>query len=163
MAIKVGSNIPDISIAIMSVDGPERISTHTLFANKRAILFAVPAAFSPTCTAKHVPGFQLLLPKFKENSIDLVACLAVNDVFVMKAWSNSLSIGNQMLMLSDGNADFVKGMGLDKDSSTLCMGIRSHRFSMLIDNLKVEIINIDESGKLKVSSAEAMLDNITVG
>jgi len=156
----VGTTIPDVQLGIMSNDGPEYISSLTLFKDKRTALFAVPGAFTPTCSAKHLPGFIEKRSDLKSLSIDQIACVSVNDVFVQKAWANHLSVGNQILMLSDGNADFVKALNLSIDSSAFGMGIRSQRFSMIIDDLIITECFVDKPGEFKISSAEYLVEHL---
>ena len=158
--ITVGSKLPDLPLGIMSSDGPESVSSHDLFRNKKVALFAVAGAFTPSCSAKHLPGIEARSTDLSINGFDLLACLSVNDVFVMKAWANHLGIGKSILMLSDGNAAFVKALGLQLDSSVYGMGIRSQRFSMVIDNLSVVSVFVDEPGQCKIATADYLLENL---
>jgi glutaredoxin/glutathione-dependent peroxiredoxin len=158
--INVGTKLPDLPLGIMSSDGPESVSTHELFRNKKVALFAVPGAFTPSCSAKHLPGIEARSNDLTIRGFDLLACVSVNDVFVMKAWANHLGIGKYILMLSDGNADFVKAIGLESDSTAFGMGIRSQRFSMTIDNLTVTSVFVDEPGQCKIATADYLLENL---
>ncbi len=160
MSNLIGTSIPDAQLGIMSNDGPEYVSSTTLFKNKKTALFAVPGAFTPTCSAKHLPGFIEKRSDLITLGIDQIACISVNDVFVQKAWANHLSVGNQILMLSDGNADFVKALNLSIDSSAFGMGIRSQRFSMIIDDLIITECFLDNPGEFKLSSADHLVEHL---
>jgi len=155
MTIKVGNKIPSINLHT-PVDGkPQAIGTDAVFAHKKVVLFAVPGAFTPTCSVAHLPGFVVHYDAIKAKGVDTVACLAVNDAFVMDAWAKSQN-AEHILMLADGNATFTKACGLALDASAHGMGERSKRFAMVIDNGVVSHIAIDEKG-LEATSAEAIL------
>lgn len=157
MKIKVGDLIPDVIIKIMGGEGPENISTMDLFGNKKSILFAVPGAFTPGCSLSHLPGYVVNADKIKEKNVDTIACISVNDAFVMNAWGEAQNAG-EILMLADGNAEFTKKVGLTLDGSDFGMGIRSQRYAMIIENGSVSTLLVEEGGGIKVSSAESILN-----
>ena len=157
MKIKVGDLIPDVTIKVMGEEGPENISTMDLFRNKKSILFAVPGAFTPGCSLSHFPGYVVNADKIKEKNVDTIACISVNDAFVMNAWGEAQNAG-EILMLADGNAEFTKKIGLTLDGSDFGMGIRSQRYAMIIENGSVSILLVEEGGGIKVSSAESILN-----
>ena len=158
MAIKVGDKVPPGRLTVMKKDGPGALSTDELFKDKKVVLFSVPGAFTPTCTKEHLPGFVKQAQALKEKGIDTIACMAVNDVFVMDAWGKSVGAGDKVLMLADGNAEFTKALGLTLDASGFGMGTRGQRFSMLVDNGTVKQLNVEEAaGQCKTSSAETLL------
>jgi peroxiredoxin len=158
MTIKVGDEVPVGMFTIMGDDGPTGISTADIFNNKKVVLFAVPGAFTPTCALAHLPGFVIHADEIKAKGIDTIACMAVNDVFVVDAWAKA-SNAQELLMLSDGNADFAKAMGLVLDGTSFGMGMRSKRFAMMVDNGTVTLLNVDEEG-LEGSSVEAILEKL---
>ncbi len=155
MTIQVGDKIPQATLKTMSSDGPQNITTDDIFAGKKVVLFAVPGAFTPTCTAAHLPGFVVNSDNIKAKGVDTIACMAVNDAFVMDAWGKSQNAEN-LLMLADGNGDFTRALGLELDASGHGMGRRSKRFAMIVNDGVVEQVNVDEKG-LEVSSAESIL------
>jgi peroxiredoxin len=157
MAIAVGEKIPSAKLKTMTAEGPKDISTDDIFNGKRVVLFAVPGAFTPTCSAKHLPGFVEKAADIKGKGIDTIACLAVNDAFVMGAWGKAQNTGEKVLMLADGAAAFTKQLGLDLDLTGPGMGVRSKRYAMLVDNGVVKALNVEAPGAFEVSSAEAML------
>ena len=158
MTIKVGDKIPAVTVKQPDAGGPKDVSTADLFRGKKAVLFAVPGAFTPTCSAKHVPSFLSNLDALKRKGVDLVACIAVNDAFVMGAWAKDQGAGDKIVFLADGSADFTRAVGLDLDASGLGLGIRSHRYAMLIEDGVVKALNVEPNpGALDVSSAEAIL------
>lgn len=154
--IKVGEKIPEATFMTPGPDGPQQKTTSEVFAGKTVALFAVPGAFTPTCSAKHLPSFKDHAGDLKAKGVNTIACLSVNDAFVMKAWAKDQDAGD-MLMLADGSGDFVKAVGLDADFSKFGMGLRSQRFSMLVKDGVVASLNVEEGGEYKVSSAEYML------
>ena len=156
--IRVGDNIPNVKLFRMSEKGPEAIVASDWFSGKHVVLFAVPGAFTPTCSAKHLPGYLEQSEKFKSKGIDSIACLSVNDVYVMNAWSIDQGVGNQVEMLADGAGLFTKAAGLVLDLSKVGYGIRSIRYAMIVKDGKVKHLNVEESGKFEVSSAQTMLD-----
>lgn len=159
MTIKVGDTIPTGSFGIMTKDGPGAMTTKDLFSGKKVALFSVPGAFTPTCSMDHLPGFKNKSSSLKAKGIDTIACMAVNDVFVMDSWGKDRGVGDEMLMLADGNGDYAKALGLELDLSAHGLGMRGQRFSMVINDGVVEQLNIDPEG-FKVSSAECMLNQL---
>jgi peroxiredoxin len=160
MSIAVGSKMPAGEFGVMGADGPEKITTDQLFSGKKVVLFSVPGAFTPTCSAKHLPGFVDHAGALKAKGVDTIACLAVNDVFVMSAWGKAANVGDKVVMLADGNATYAKALGLELDASGFGMGTRSKRFSMVIDNGIVKQLNIEPPGAFGVSSAETALGQL---
>jgi peroxiredoxin len=157
MTIAVGDKIPSAKLKTMTAEGPKDISTDEIFNGKKVVLFAVPGAFTPTCSAKHLPGFVEKAADIKGKGIDTIACLAVNDAFVMGAWGKAQNTGDKVLMLADGAAAFTKQLGLDLDLTGPGMGVRSKRYAMLVDNGTVKALNVEAPGAFEVSSAEAIL------
>jgi len=157
MTIKVGDKIPSVSIKTMDKDGMQTLSTDDIFKGKKVVLFALPGAFTPTCSAKHLPGFVNNAAAIKGKGVDTIACLSVNDAFVMDAWGKSQNAGENVLMLADGNADFSKAVGLTMDGTGYGMGIRASRYAMVVDNGVVKALNVEAPGAFEVSSAEAIM------
>ena len=157
MTIKVGDKLPEATFMTKGPDGPTPITTAELFAGKRVALFAVPGAYTPTCSARHLPGFKDKASELKAKGVDAIACVSVNDVFVMAAWGESQNVGDDVIMLADGNGDFTKAVGLELDASKFGMGSRSQRYSMVVNDGVVETLNVEEGGDFKVSSADYML------
>ncbi|MEJ0063165.1 MAG: peroxiredoxin [Alphaproteobacteria bacterium] len=155
MTIKTGDKIPSVMLKNLTADGMQDLSTSEFFADKNVVLFAVPGAFTPTCSAKHLPGYVQNLAAFKAQGIE-VACMAVNDPFVMHAWADS-GKATGIAMLSDGNAAFTKALGLELDASGYGMGTRCQRFALYAENGVVKHVAVEAPGKFEVSSAEAML------
>ena len=160
MSISVGDRLPDAKFGIMTADGPSQISTADAFAGKTVALFAVPGAYTPTCSAKHLPGFVQKADDLKAKGVDAIACTSVNDVFVMGAWGKDQSAGEDVLMLADGNAYFAKAVRLTVDGSGFGMGTRSQRYSMLVEDGVVKQLNVEQPGDFKVSTAEHMLSQL---
>ena len=157
MTIKVGDKLPAATFSAGTPEGPRPMSTDDVFAGKKVALFAVPGAFTPTCSAKHLPGFKEHVADFKAKGVDTIACVSVNDAFVMKAWGESQSVGDDILMLGDGNGDFTKAIGLEMDGSKFGMGQRSQRYSMIVEDGVVKELNVEAPGEFKVSAADYML------
>ena len=157
MTIKVGDKLPAATFSAGTPEGPRPMSTDDIFAGKKVALFAVPGAFTPTCSAKHLPGFKEHVADFKAKGVDAIACVSVNDAFVMKAWGESQSVGDDILMLGDGNGDFTKAIGLEMDGSKFGMGQRSQRYSMIVEDGVVKELNVEAPGDFKVSAADYML------
>jgi len=158
MTIKVGDALPKANFMTMGEDGPAPKSTDDLFSGKRVALFAVPGAFTPTCSAQHLPSFVEKAGELKSCGIDNIACVSVNDVFVMGAWGEQQEVGQNVDMLADGNGDFTKDIGLELDGTGFGMGQRSQRYSMVVKDGKVEHLFVEGPGEYKVSSAEHMLE-----
>jgi len=157
MTIQAGDTIPNVNLATMTTDGPSGISTDDIFKGKKVILFGLPGAFTPTCSAQHLPGYIKLADKFKAKGIDTIACLSVNDPFVMGAWGKDQNVGDDVLLLADGSAEFTKAAGLEFDLSAKGLGLRCQRFAMIVNDGKVEKAAIEDAGTFEVSGAEAML------
>lgn len=160
MSIKVGDKIPQATFMVFTVDGPKPLSSADLTAGKTVALFALPGAFTPTCSAKHLPGFKAHEADLKAKGVDTIACLSVNDVFVMNAWGKAQEVGDSVLMLADGNGDFTRAVGLDFDAGKFGMGQRSQRYSMLIKDGTVSLLNVEQPGAFEVSSAEYLLGQL---
>lgn len=158
MSIQVGDVLPaDILLYRMAESGPISESTQSLFRDQRVVLFAVPGAFTPTCSQAHLPGFVVAADQLRALGVDRIICLSVNDAFVMHAWGQQHN-AEAIDMMADGNADFVKALGLDMDASGRGMGIRSRRFALIADNAKVSWVGIEEPGQFEKSSADAVLE-----
>ena len=157
MTIKVGDKIPEATLVRATEAGPSPISTAELFGGRTVALFSVPGAFTPTCSAKHLPGFVSNADTIKAHGVDEIVCLSVNDAFVMGAWARDQKCAGKVRMMADGSADFTRKLGLELDLTARGMGVRMQRFSMLLDNGTVKQLNIEAPGKFEVSSAEAML------
>jgi peroxiredoxin len=160
MTTKVGDRVPTATLKRMTKEGPANITTDEVFKGKTVVLFSVPGAFTPTCHAKHLPGFVQNLDKLKAKGIDTVACLAVNDVFVMDAWGKASGVGEKILMLADGNADFTRKLGLELDASGFGMGTRGKRFAMVVKDGVVTALNVENAGEFRVSTAEYVLGQL---
>ena len=159
MAVNVGDKLPQATFTTMGPDGPKPVTTDDVFAGKTVALFAVPGAFTPTCSQRHLPGFKDHAADLKAKGVDTIACVSVNDVFVMNAWGKDQGVGDSILMLADGNGEFTKAVGLELDGSRFGMGARSQRYSMLVKNGVVSQLNI-EQGEFKVSAADYMLEHL---
>jgi peroxiredoxin len=160
MPINVGDKIPSVKLKTMTKDGPKDITTDELFGGKKVALFALPGAFTPTCSAKHLPGFVQNAAALKGKGVGTIACLSVNDAFVMDAWGKSQNVGENVVMLADGSADLTKALGLELDLTANGMGVRSKRYSMIVDNGVVKQLNVEKPGAFEVSNAETMLKQL---
>lgn len=160
MTIKVGEKVPAAVLRHMTDSGPAEISSEELFDGKKVVLFALPGAFTPTCSAKHLPGFIENADKLKAKGVDTIACLSVNDAFVMGAWGKDQNAGDKVLMLADGNAEFSDALGLSFDASRIGFGKRAQRFAMVVDDGTVTKLAVEEPGAFEVSSAEAILEDL---
>jgi peroxiredoxin len=159
MTIKAGDKIPSATLMEMQDGKPTPVSTDSFFAGKKVALFALPGAFTPTCSAKHVPGFVNNHDALKAKGVDEIACVSVNDAFVMGAWGKDQKADGKVHMFADGNGDFTRALGLEFDASKFGMGKRSQRYSMVVDNGVVKSVNVEQPGAFEVSSAEYMLNN----
>ena len=158
MTISVGDKVPSISLKLMTDDGPSDITTEALCGGKKVVIFGLPGAYTPTCSAKHLPGFVDQAEAFKAKGVDSIACLSVNDAFVMGAWGKDQGAGDKVLMLADGSAEFTKATGLELDLTPMGMGVRSKRYAMVLDDGVVSHLAVEENpGGLDVSSAEKVL------
>lgn len=158
MTIQIGDTIPEVTLKHIH-DGVRVIDTPTLFSGKKVLLFAVPGAFTPTCSEHHLPGYVERFDDFRKRGID-VACVAVNDPFVMQAWGDSVNVPHGLQMLADGNADFVRALGLEMDASAYGMGLRARRFALYAEDGVVRHLFVEAPGEFKVSSAEHVLAHI---
>lgn len=160
MAIKAGDKLPDGSFMQMTKDGPQKLTTEQLFGGKTVVLFSVPGAFTPTCDAKHLPGFVELADQLKAKGVDTLACTAVNDVFVMSAWGKHGNVGDKILMLADGNATYAKALGLELDGTKFGMGTRGQRFAIIAKNGVASSVFVEAPGEFKVSAADYVLQQL---
>ena len=160
MSIKIGDKIPSITFKHLGSDGMEDISTKDLFDGKKIVLFAVPGAFTPTCSAKHVPGFLEHATEIREKGVDNIVCLSVNDPFVMDAWGKDRGTGDDILMLGDGNGDFTRAIDLGLDGSGFGLGSRSQRYAMIVENGTVTALEVEDGPGLSVSSAENIVNKL---
>ena len=160
MTIGVGDRIPQTNFVKATPEGPQPVNSDEFFKGRTVALFSVPGAFTPTCSARHLPGFVEKADEFKAKGVDEVACTAVNDAFVLGAWSDSAGAADKVTMLADGNGDFAKAVGLTMDGSKFGMGTRGQRFSMLVRDGVVEQLNVEEPGAFNVSSADYMLERL---
>ena len=160
MTIKSGDKIPSVKIKTMTKEGIKDITTDEIFKGKKVVVFGLPGAFTPTCSAKHLPGFVQHADAIKAKGVDTIACLSVNDAFVMNAWGKDQNVGDKVLMLADGNAEFTKATGLELDGSGYGLGLRSRRFSMVVDNGVVKHFNLEKPGAFEISNAETILKQL---
>jgi len=160
MTIKAGDPLPAATFMTMTANGPEPVDSASFFKGKKVALFSVPGAFTPTCSAKHLPGFIEKADALKAKGVDEIACTAVNDVFVMGAWAKNAGAEGKVTMLADGNGDFAKALGLTMDGSKFGMGTRGQRFSMIVEDGVVTTLNVEAPGEFKVSAADHMLGQL---
>ena len=160
MTIQVGDTLPSINLTTMTTEGPKPISMTEISSGKKVVLFAVPGAFTPTCSAQHLPGFIEHNKELRDKGIDVVACVSVNDPFVMKAWGEDRKVGEEVLMLSDGNGEFTAAIGLEMDGSGFGLGTRSQRYAMIIDDGVVSALNVEPGPGIDISSAEKILEQL---
>jgi peroxiredoxin len=157
MAIQVGDRIPDVTLKTMKDDGIQEFKTAELFEGRKVVLFSVPGAFTPTCSAKHLPGFVEKADAIKAKGVDEIVCVAVNDVFVMGAWAKDQQTGDKVTLAADGNAELARAIGLDFDGTDFGMGTRSQRFAAIVEDGEVKLLNVEAPGKFEVSDAETVL------
>lgn len=157
MTIKVGDKIPSATLRYMTPEGPKAVTTDEFFAGKKVVLFGLPGAFTRTCSQRHLPGYVTHAAELKANGVDTIACIAANDHFVMSVWGKEHSADGKVVMLGDGSGEFTSAIGLELDRTKEGMGMRSQRYSMLVDNGVVKALNVEQPGQFDVSSAEAML------
>ena len=160
MTIQVGDRLPKATFIKATPDGPQPVDSEEFFRGRRVALFSVPGAFTPTCSARHLPGFVDKIDELRAKGVDEVACTAVNDAFVLHAWAASAGAEGKVTMLADGNGEFVKAIGLDADFSKFAMGTRGQRFSMLVNDGVVEQLNVEEPGAFNVSSADYLIERL---
>ncbi len=160
MSIQAGEKMPSGAFGVMTEAGPGAVSTDEFFAGKKVVLVSVPGAFTPTCSMNHLPGFVEHADEILGKGVDTIACMAVNDVFVMDAWGKDRSVGNKVSMLADGNGEYAKALGLEMDGTAFGMGMRGQRFAIIVDDGVATHVAVEEAGKFEVSSAEAILANL---
>ena len=155
--IQIGATIPDIELKVMGEERPESVQTGELFKGKQVVLFALPGAFTPTCSKFHLPGYIELSDQILDRGVDLIICLSVNDAWVMAAWGEAHDAGDRVMMLADGNAEFTRAIGLDSDMSGAGFGLRSLRYSIVVNDGVITNLNVEEPRKFEVSDAKSML------
>jgi glutaredoxin/glutathione-dependent peroxiredoxin len=160
MAIKAGDRIPEGKLKVMGPEGPSNVDANELLGKGRVILFSVPGAFTPTCSAKHLPGFIEKAAALRAKGVAKIVCLAVNDVFVMNAWGKSAGVGDAIVMAADGNGDYSRALGLELDAHGFGMGMRGQRFALVVEDGVVGQVHIEAPGEFKVSSAEHVLASL---
>jgi glutaredoxin/glutathione-dependent peroxiredoxin len=160
MTIKAGERMPAGTFKRMTKDGPANITTDELFKGKLVVLFSVPGAFTPTCDAKHLPGFVQLADQIRAKGVDTIACMAVNDVFVMNAWGKASGVGDKVLMLADGNGEYARALGLELDAKGFGMGTRGQRFAIIVRDGVATRVDVEAPGQFKVSAAESVLAHL---
>lgn len=157
MAVQVGDKVPAATMKVMGEKGPQDLTTSELFDGKKVVLFALPGAFTPTCSAAHLPGFVANADKIKAKGVDSIVCVSVNDAFVMSAWGEGQN-AEEIIMAGDGNGEFTSAMGLEMDGSAFGLGTRSQRYAMIVDNGVVTALNVESGPTFEVSSAEAIME-----
>src|SRR5687768_14423509 len=158
MTIKVGDKMPSGTLTVVTKDGPQKVNADEFFKGSKVVLFSVPGALTPTCDAKHLPGFVERAADLRGKGVDKIACIAVNDAFVMKAWGKAQSVEGKVEMIADGNAEYTKALGLDFDATGFGMGTRGQRFALVIDDGVVKQVNVEQKGEFKVSSADFVIE-----
>ena len=160
MTIQAGDKVPSVKLKTMTKDGIKDLTTDEIFKGKKVAIFGLPGAFTPTCSAKHLPGFVQHFDALKAKGVDTVACVSVNDAFVMDAWGKAQNVGDKVLMLADGNADLTKALGIEMDGTGYGMGLRMKRFSAYVVDGTVKSFNLEKPGSFEVSNAETMLAQV---
>ncbi|MCH6548963.1 MAG: peroxiredoxin [Proteobacteria bacterium] len=160
MSIQAGEKMPSGAFGVMTDAGPGAVSTEDLFGGKKVVLFSVPGAFTPTCSMNHLPGFIDHADEILAKGVDTIACMAVNDIFVMDAWGKDRSVGDKISMLADGNGEYASALGLEMDATGFGMGMRGQRFAIIVDDGVAAHVAVEEPGKFEVSSAESVLANL---
>jgi len=160
MTIKIGDRLPQATFMTMTAEGPRPVTTDDVFKGAKVAVLALPGAFTPTCSARHLPGYKDHVADFRAKGVAKIVCISVNDVFVMGAWAKDQGITNEVELLADGNADFTRAIGLEFDGSKFGMGVRSQRYSMLVDDGVVTQLNVEEGGEFKVSAADYLLGQL---
>ncbi|MCH7821264.1 MAG: peroxiredoxin [Proteobacteria bacterium] len=160
MTVQTGEKMPSGSFSIMTDSGPGELSTDELFSGKKVVLISVPGAFTPTCSINHLPGFVDQADALAAKGVDTIACMAVNDVFVMHAWGKDRDVGDKVIMLADGNGDYARALELELDASGFGMGMRGQRFALIVDDGVATHVAIEAAGQFEVSKAEAILENL---
>ena len=160
MTIKINDNMPAGSFTVMINGQPESLRSNDFFSNNTVALFAVPGAFTPGCSKKHLPGYLESINELKSKDIDKIACIAVNDIFVMDAWAKEYDVNDEIIMLADGNCDYTRRLGLENDSSAFGMGYRSKRYALIAKNGVIDTLLIDNPGDIELSTAESLLSSL---
>jgi peroxiredoxin len=160
MSIQTGEKMPSGSFGVMTESGPGTLTTDELFSGKKVVLLSVPGAFTPTCSMKHLPGFVDQADELLNSGVDTIACMAVNDVFVMDAWGKERGVGDKVAMLADGNGDYTRALGLELDGTSFGMGMRGQRFAIVVDDGVATNVAVEEPGQFEVSKAEAILASL---
>jgi glutaredoxin/glutathione-dependent peroxiredoxin len=160
MTIKIGDKLPQFEFTSKTADGIQKVSTDVIFKGRKVVMFAVPGAFTPTCDANHLPGYLENFAAIKAKGVDTIACTAVNDVHVMAAWAKHAGAQDRIIMLADGNAEFAKSIGLDFDLAVANMGLRSKRYSMIVEDGVVTALNVEEKSGVNVSGADTVLEQL---
>ena len=160
MAIQLGDNIPSVDLQHMGADGVETINSSDLFAGKKVVLFALPGAFTPTCSASHLPGYVVHSDDLFAKGVDRIACLSVNDAFVMDAWGKAHNADDRVMMLADGSGHFTSALGLELDLDAAGMGIRSQRYAMVVNDGVVEVLNVEAPRAFEISDAQTILSSL---
>ena len=160
MTIKIGDRLPQATFMTMTAEGPNPVTTDDVFKGAKVAVLALPGAFTPTCSARHLPGYKDHVADFRAKGVAKIVCISVNDVFVMGAWAKDQGITDEVSLLADGNADFTRAIGLEFDGSKFGMGVRSQRYSMLVDDGVVTQLNVEEGGEFKVSAADYLLGQL---
>ena len=160
MTIKIGDRLPQATFMTMTAEGPKPVTTDDVFKGAKVAVLALPGAFTPTCSARHLPGYKDHVADFRAKGVAKIVCISVNDVFVMGAWAKDQGITDEVSLLADGNADFTRAIGLEFDGSKFGMGVRSQRYSMLVDDGVVTQLNVEEGGEFKVSAADYLLGQL---
>ncbi len=160
VVISIGDRLPEVEVMTMSASGPKKVNTADILCTGKVVLFAVPGAFTPTCSDLHLPGFIHRADELKQKGIDTIACIAVNDVFVMDAWGKAYGVDNALTLLADGNGDFTKAMGLEMDGSGFGMGLRSQRYAAVVENGVLGALFVEQGPGVEVSSADSVLEHV---
>lgn len=160
MAIKTGEKMPSGTFGVMTENGPGAMTTDQLFSGKKVVLVSVPGAFTPTCSMNHLPGFVEQADAIRGKGVDTIACMAVNDVFVMDAWGKDRGVGDNVVMLADGNGEYAKALGLELDASGFGMGTRGQRFAIVVDDGVASHVAVEAPGEFEVSKADSILANL---
>ncbi|MFI4889623.1 MAG: peroxiredoxin [Steroidobacterales bacterium] len=160
MTIKVGERMPAGTFTRMTPDGPQKVTTDSLFKGKTVVLVSVPGAFTPTCDARHLPGYVDNADAIKAKGVDTIACMAVNDVFVMNAWGKHANVGDKVMMLADGNGEYAKALGLELNATAFGMGMRGQRFALFVKDGVATRVNVEAPGEFKVSAADYVLNQL---
>ncbi len=160
MSIQAGEKMPSGTLGVMTDSGPGAMSTEDLFTGKKVVLVSVPGAFTPTCSMNHLPGFVEQAAAIRDKGVDTIACMAVNDVFVMDAWGKDRGVGDNVVMLADGNGDYARALGLEMDGSGFGMGMRGQRFAIIVDDGVATHVGVEAPGQFELSKAEAVLENL---